>query len=149
MRKSVSGENREFLSADQRCQSVDGGDSRVDIVTGIFTAHRIERQSVYIPFQRGDDRAQIIDGLPDSVKCAAQHIRRERDLHGMSGEFCVGVFQGHVFGTLKHLNHGMVFVDFYDTADFPLSAVHNEFHDLIVESVLHAFQSDQRSVNTA
>ena len=35
------GENRKLLSADQGCQTVDGGDAGADIVTRIFTGDRI------------------------------------------------------------------------------------------------------------
>ena len=41
MGKTVSGENRKLLSADQSCQTVDGGDAGTDIVTRIFTGDRI------------------------------------------------------------------------------------------------------------
>ena len=41
MGKTVSGENRKLLSADQGCQTVDGGDAGTDIVTRIFTGNRI------------------------------------------------------------------------------------------------------------
>ena len=67
----------------------------------------------------------------------------------MSGELCVCIFQGHIFRAFKHLNDGFVFIDFYDTSDFVLTAVYDEFHDLIKECILHAFQSDQRSVDAA
>ena len=41
MWQTVAGENRQLLSADQRCQSVDGGDSGVNIVSRVLTADRI------------------------------------------------------------------------------------------------------------
>ena len=39
--KSVSGEDRELLSADQGHQTVNGGDTGTDVVTRIFTGHRV------------------------------------------------------------------------------------------------------------
>ena len=67
----------------------------------------------------------------------------------MSGQFCVCVFQGHIFRALKHLYDGSVLIDFYNTADFSLCAVYDEFHDFIVEGVLYALQCNQRTVDTA
>ncbi len=48
MWKSVSGEDRQLLSADQCGQSVDGGDTGTDIVSRIFTANRVQRKTVDI-----------------------------------------------------------------------------------------------------
>ena len=39
--KSVSGKDRELLSADQGHQTVNGGDTGTDVVTRIFTGHRV------------------------------------------------------------------------------------------------------------
>ena len=50
VRKSISGENRKLLSADQSCQSVDRGNSGADIVSWVFSADRVERKSVHISF---------------------------------------------------------------------------------------------------
>ena len=41
VRQTVSGKDRKLLSADQGCQTVDGGDAGADIVTRIFTGNRI------------------------------------------------------------------------------------------------------------
>ena len=66
----------------------------------------------------------------------------------MAGQFCVCIFQGHVFRPLKYLYDGPVLIDFYNAADFSLCAVYDEFHDFVVESVLYALQCNQRTVDT-
>ena len=95
--KSVPGEDRKLLPADQGGQSVDGGDAGADIVSRVLSAHRVERQAVHVPLQGGDDGAQVVDGLADAVEGAAQHIRGERDLHRMPGELRVCILKRHVF----------------------------------------------------
>ena len=67
----------------------------------------------------------------------------------MAGQFCVCIFQGHVFRPLKYLYDGPVLIDFYNAAEFSLCAVYDELHDLVVESVLYALQCNQRTVDTA
>ena len=121
----------------------------MDIVPRVFSADRIQGKTVYISFQCGDNRPQVIDGLPDSVKSTSQHIRGKGNFHGMAGQFCVCIFQGHVFRPLKYLYDGPVLIDFYNAADFSLCAVYDEFHDFVVESVLYALQCNQRTVDTA
>ena len=67
----------------------------------------------------------------------------------MSGQFGVGIFQGHIFRPFKYLDHSLVLVDLYDTSDLVFPAVYDELYDLVKEGVLHAFQSDERSVDAA
>jgi len=50
VRKSIPGENRKLLSANQSCQSVDRGNSGADIVSWIFSADRVERKAVHVSF---------------------------------------------------------------------------------------------------
>ena len=149
MGKPVSGEDRKLLPADQCGQSIDRRDAGMDIVPRILTADRVERKPVYIPLQSRDDGAEIVDGLSDAVEGAPQHIRGECDLHGMSGQLRVCILQGHILGALEDLDHSPVLVDLHDTPDLSLGAVHDEFHDLIVEGVLYALQRDQRAVDAA
>ena len=61
----------------------------------------------------------------------------------------MGVFKGHILRSLKHLDHGLVLVQFYDAADAPLISVYDKLHDLIEEGVLQPLQRDQRAVDTA
>ena len=67
----------------------------------------------------------------------------------MSCQFGVGVFQGHVLRSLKYLDHGLILIDLYDTSDLMVPAVYDKLYDLVKESVLYAFQSDERSVDAA
>ena len=67
----------------------------------------------------------------------------------MSGEFCVSIFKRHILRAFKYLDDGFVLIYLYDTSDFVLRAVHDEFYDLIVKCILYAFKSDQRSVDAA
>ena len=110
MRKSVSGEDRQLLTADQGGQSVDCRNSGADIVSRVFPHDRIQRKSIDIPFQLCNDRTQIIDRLSDSIKCPSQHIRGERNLHRMSGQFGVCVLQRHALRSFKDLDHRFVFI---------------------------------------
>ena len=44
--KTISGKDRKLLSSDQGGQSVDCGNTGVDIVSGIFTCYRVQRQTI-------------------------------------------------------------------------------------------------------
>ena len=121
----------------------------MDIVPGVFPAHRVQRKPVDVPFQSGDDGTEVVDRLPDPVEGASQHIRGQSDLHGMPGELCVCILQRHVLGAFKYLDDSFVLVDLDDASDLSLGAVHNELHDLVIERVLYALQCDQRAVDAA
>ena len=110
MRKSVSGEDRQLLTADQGGQSVDCRNSGADIVSRVFPHDRVERQAVDISFQLGNNGTQIVNGFSDSVECTTQHIRGKCDFHRMSGQSCVCIFQRHVLRAFKDLNHSFVFI---------------------------------------
>ena len=42
------------------------------------------------------------------------------------------IFQSHAFGSLKDLDHRLVFVYFNDTAQLPFVPVDRHLHDLVV-----------------
>ena len=44
--KTISGKDWKLLSSDQGGQSVDCGNTGVDIVSGIFTCYRVQRQTI-------------------------------------------------------------------------------------------------------
>ena len=48
MWKTVTGKDRQLLAADQCGQSVNSGDTGVDIVSWIFTGYRIQRKPVNV-----------------------------------------------------------------------------------------------------
>ena len=121
----------------------------MDIISWIFPLHRIQRQAVHIPPQSGGDGTQVVDRLADTVKGTSQHIRGERDLHRMSGEPGVSIFQGHIFRAFKNLDDRAVLVDLHDTSDLALRTVNYKLNDFVIERTLHALQDDQRAVDTA
>ena len=67
----------------------------------------------------------------------------------MACQFCMRIFQGHIFRAFKYLNNGFIFIYFYDTADLSLRTVYDEFHDLVEKCILYALQRDQRAVDAA
>ncbi len=74
MGKSVSGEDRQLLTADQSSQSVDGRDTGTDIVSRVFTGYRVQRQAVDIQTALCLDLSQSVDGLSDTVEGTSQDI---------------------------------------------------------------------------
>ncbi len=46
VRKTISGKDRKLLSSNQGGQSVDCGNTGVDIVSWIFTCYRVQRQTI-------------------------------------------------------------------------------------------------------
>ncbi len=75
MWKTVSGKDRQLLAADQGGQSVDGGDTGVDIVSWIFTCYRIQRKTVDIQADLRCDIAKTVNRLADTVKGTSQDLR--------------------------------------------------------------------------
>ena len=76
MGKAVAGENRQLLSADQSSQSIDGRNTGLDKVSGVFSGHRIQRQAVNIQTGLGGYWSQAVYGPSDAIKGAAQDFRR-------------------------------------------------------------------------
>ena len=63
MGQTVSGKDRKLLSTNQSSQTVDSGKSGTDVVTRILTGYRIQRLSVDIPVNIGDDLAQTVGAV--------------------------------------------------------------------------------------
>ena len=59
VRKTVSGENRKLLSTDQGGQTVNGGDTGVDVVSWILTGNRIQWKTVDVQAYLWGDFAQV------------------------------------------------------------------------------------------
>ena len=147
--KSVSGENRQLLSPNQRCQSVDGRNTGADIVSRIKTGNRIQRQTIDVSADIGVNRPQSVNGNADTVKGPSQHIFRKRYLHGVPRQTGSGIFQGQPFGSLKHLNQDLVLICCDNTAQFFLFFRNLELHDLIKGGVFHTFQYNQGTIDFA
>ncbi len=148
MGKPVSRENRKLLPADQRSKSVNGGNSRADIVSRILSFYRIQRKTVNISVIQGCNRSKSVNRLSDPIERTPQHIRGYRHLHGMSGELRVRIHKGHIFRPLKHLDHCLILVELYDTPHLPDMSVYHKLNDLIKKCILYPFQYNKRSVNT-
>ena len=67
----------------------------------------------------------------------------------MSGKSGVGIVKGHIFRAFKYLDDCFVLVDLHNTSHFVFFAVYDKIYDLIIKSILNAFQRDQRAVNAA
>lgn len=65
----------------------------------------------------------------------------------MSGQLCMRISQGHIFCPLKHLDHRFVLVDFNNTSDLFLIALHNKLYDFFIESIFYALKHDKRAVD--
>ena len=59
------------------------------------------------------------------------------------------IFEGHIVGSLKNLDHSLVFVYFHNTADFARAVIHAEFYDFFIGSVFYALQDYKRTVDFA
>ena len=74
MWKTVTGKDRQLLAADQCGQSVNSGDTGVDIVSWIFTGYRIQRKPVNVQVDLRCDLAKPVNGLADTVKGTSQDL---------------------------------------------------------------------------
>ena len=64
----------------------------------------------------------------------------------MSGETGMCVFQCHVSGALKHLDHGFILVRLDNASELLFFSVDGHFHDLIVRCPGNAFEDGKRAV---
>ena len=149
MRETVSGKYWKFLTTNQSSQTIDRGDSCVDIVSRVFTFHRIQRKSVDIKAYLRSDLAQTVDRLSDTIEGTSEDLLGKTDLHWMPCKACVCIAQGHVVCSLKNLDNSFVLIDFYDTADLLCSVIHVKFYDLFIGCVFYPFQNYQRAVYLA
>ena len=149
MRQSISRKNGKLLAPDQRRQPVNGRDPCTDIVPGILSLHRVQRQTVYISPVRGHNRSQPVNRFTDPVKGTSQHIRRYRHLHRTSCQLGMGILKRHILRPFKHLDHRLVLIQLNDPSHLLLLSFYCKFHDLIIECVLQAFQHHQRTIYAA
>ena len=147
VRQAVPGEDRELLTADQRCKRIDRGDSRIDIISRILTPAGIERHAVHIdPHLRGN-RPQIVDRTADAVESPAEDILRQSNLHRVTGQNCPRIAKGHAVRAFKYLDDSPVLIAL-DNSPYALCAVlHPELDDLIVSGSPKTFEDDKRTVN--
>ena len=86
MRQAGRGENRQFLSADQSIQSVDGRDTGLNKFLRVSAGCRVHRQTVDVaPFIRNDLRAAV-NRVAQSVEDAGEHILGDAELHALAEE---------------------------------------------------------------
>ena len=65
----------------------------------------------------------------------------------MPAEACVCVQKGHIFRSLKYLNHSLVFIDFHNTPQLAATVLNAELHDFIESCVFDALQNHQRAID--
>jgi len=147
MRQAGRREDRQLLAADQRGQSVDGGNAGVDVVTGIFPHARIQRHAVDVQPHIRFNRSETVDRTADSVEGASEDFLRQRDFHRMTRQTRMRILQGHAFGAFKDLNNGLVFIIFNDAAELLRLSVDREFHDFIEGGVFYALENNERAVD--
>ena len=146
VRQSVAGENRQLLSANKSGQTIDGRNTRIDIIARILAPARVERHAVHVdPYVR-DDRSQPVDRSADAVKRPAQNFFGESQLHRVPRQFCMRILQGHAIRPLEDLDDGLILIILNDSAELLLCPVDLELDDLVVGCAFDAFQNDQGTV---
>ena len=64
----------------------------------------------------------------------------------MSCKACVGISKGHIVCPFKYLDYCLIFIYFYDTADFLCTVFHTEFYDFLKRGIFNPFQDNKRAV---
>ena len=146
MRKTVSRENRKLLSTDQGGQTINCGNTGIDVVTRILTGNRVQWQSIDVQADLRCDLTKTIDRLSNTVKGTSQDFRGKPDFHRMTTKTCMSVSKGHIICTLENLNYCFIFVYFNDTAKLFGTVIHTEGDDFLIGSVFNAFQNYKRAV---
>ena len=72
-------------------QSIDGRNTGLDKVSGVFSGHRIQRQAVNIQTGLGGYWPQAVYGPSDAIKGTAQDFQRKINFHRPPAESCVGI----------------------------------------------------------
>ena len=146
MRKTVSRENRKLLSTNQGGQTINCGNTGIDVVTRILTGNRVQWQSIDVQADLRCDLTKTIDRLSNTVKGTSQDFRGKPDFHRMTTKTCMSVSKGHIICTLENLNYCFIFVYFNDTAKLFGTVIHTEGDDFLIGSVFNAFQNYKRAV---
>ena len=144
MRKTGAGKNGQFLSADQRIQSVDRRDAGLNEFGGIISRRGIQRCTVDVQFLFGDDRGAAVDRSSHSVEYTSKHILRNSQFRSVSEETHLGAARLHALGAFKQLND----------AAFPFQLQHfsqtrtlrrQDLNQLIIGGALYAVDDHQRA----
>ena len=81
MRQTGRRENRQFLTAHQRVQTVDGRNTGLDEFLRVVAGRRVHRQTIDIAAFLRQDLRTAVDWIAQTVKDASQHILRYAKFH--------------------------------------------------------------------
>ncbi|MPN29482.1 hypothetical protein SDC9_176935 [bioreactor metagenome] len=132
-----TGEDGQFLSADQGIQSVDGGDTRLDKFVGVVAGGGVHRQAVDITVFCRQNLGTAVDGMAHAVENTAEHIARNSQLQGMPQEANLGFSQIDAGGGLKELNNSVVAVYFKHLAAADAAVGKLDLAQLVVGDTFH------------
>ena len=74
MRQTAHRKHGQFLTANERVQPVDCGNTRLDKLVGIIACGGVDRLAVDIHFLFGDNGRAVIARIAHTVEYASQHV---------------------------------------------------------------------------
>ena len=139
-----AGEDGQLLAADQRVQTVDGGNAGLNKLVGIVAGGGVHGQTVDVAVLLGQDLGAAVDGLAHAVEHAAQHIAADGQLKGMAEEADLGLGQVDAGGGGEQLDNGLVAVDLQHlgAADGAVGQLH--LGQLVIGDALDMIDHHQR-----
>ncbi|MPM66322.1 hypothetical protein SDC9_113229 [bioreactor metagenome] len=89
MRQAGAGEHRQFLSANQRVEPVDRGDTRLNELAGVISRGGVHGRTVDVQVLFRNQRRPFVDGLAHAVKDSAEHIGSNVQLNALAEKSCL------------------------------------------------------------
>ena len=145
VRQTRAGEHRQLLTANQRVQTVNGGNARLDKFTRIVARGGIQRFAVDIHPHFGNQLRAAILWLAHAVENAAEHVHRDAQFNAAPQKTRRGVGDAQAVGGFKQLHHRLVAIHFQHFAGTNFAVRLMDFHQLIVCHAADAFHQHQRA----
>ena len=142
-RESRTGEDRQFLAADQRVEPVDGRHAGLDEVGRLVAGRGIDRHARDVQHRLGDDVRPAVPGFSHPGKDPAQHVERDIDPGRLPHEPDRGRFRIDPPRALEDLDDRMLFRDIEHLAGPLLAVAEPDLHHLAIRGALYVLDKNK------
>jgi len=142
VRESGSGENREFLPADERVHEIDRGNSGLNEVGWKFAGVRVDRHSGDVHGFFGENFGSAVDRFSRSVENSSEHVGGNTEFCGFSEEFGFESGGGEPLRGFEHLHHRSIAVGFENFPHFSFAGGSFDFDEFFVLDAVNALDDE-------
>ncbi len=147
MRQTRTGEDGQFLAANQRVQPIDGTDTGLDKLIRIVPCIWIDWAAVNIHLLLGNNCRSVVYRDAGTAEYAAQNIRRNRQFHRLAQKANRCTADINARSAFKDLHHHLIALDLQYLAVTHRTVGQFDIHNMAVLGIINALNHHQRSGN--